>query len=126
MKNTYWILTTCHNLLNENDAEKMKDGKGQGIDRLKEKVKENLSYAKFLLPDLDPDSDKHFQLTREMSSKDVICDDRSLVYDSVSVNVDVCTYVHNIVCIQCEVCWLYMLVVCKYMCVSCTCMYVCM
>ena len=90
VKETYWILTACHILLNEDDAEKMKDGVGREIDRLQEKVKKNLSYTNFILSDLDPNSDKHLQLTREMSSKDVVCDDRCLVYDSVrKFNLDV-------------------------------------
>ena len=92
IKEMYWIFTCCHLLLNEDDSKKMKDDMGQEIDHLEEKMRENLLYAKFSLSDPDPNSDKKYQLTREMSSKDVVCDDRSLVYDFVSVNLDVYTY----------------------------------
>ena len=65
-KGSYWILTACHNLLNERDREKL--SKGKRIEHLEEKIKEDLLLTSFILPD------EQLELTREKHVVDVVGD----------------------------------------------------
>ena len=105
-KGSYWILTACHNLLNKSDGEKLKEGNFQRIEHLEEKMKENLLFTSFVLPD------EQLKLTNEKDVVDVVGDISHvpLIYDPVR-KCDSCTYVCtcDVICVSACVCQLYIL-----------------